>query len=190
MSNRTLIVYGTKFGQTAKIASRIRSLLAAHGHDVTLVRADALPRTFSLDAYDAIMVGASLLLGRYQRPVHRFVHDHRDAITRRPSAFFAVSGSAGSAFPEVREEARRRMESFLARTDWRPDRLASFAGAIVYTKYGPLLRWVMKRIARKEGRSTDTSQDHEYTDWTRVERFAEDFATLVKERGAAAAATG
>jgi menaquinone-dependent protoporphyrinogen IX oxidase len=34
---------------------------------------------------------------------------------------------------------------------------------------------VMKAIARREGGSTDTSHNTEYTDWTEVDRFAEAF---------------
>jgi menaquinone-dependent protoporphyrinogen oxidase len=33
----------------------------------------------------------------------------------------------------------------------------------------------MKRIAKREGGSTDTSHDHEYTDWDAVARFTNRF---------------
>jgi menaquinone-dependent protoporphyrinogen oxidase len=36
----------------------------------------------------------------------------------------------------------------------------------------------MKQISKKEGGSTDTSRDHEYTDWKSVERFAENFLVI------------
>ncbi len=49
---------------------------------------------------------------------------------------------------------------------------ASLPGAINYTKYSLLLKWYMKRASAKNGGSTDTSRDHEYTDWAEVERFA------------------
>lgn len=48
---------------------------------------------------------------------------------------------------------------------------ASFAGALLYQNYHPLLRWIMKRIARKAGGGTDTSRNYEYTDWGEVEAF-------------------
>ena len=37
----------------------------------------------------------------------------------------------------------------------------------------------MQRVARKAGLSTDTTRDHEFTDWNAVERFATEFANLV-----------
>ena len=35
-----------------------------------------------------------------------------------------------------------------------------------------MLRWYMKKASKMNGGSTDTSRDHEYTDWGQVERFA------------------
>jgi menaquinone-dependent protoporphyrinogen oxidase len=61
------------------------------------------------------------------------------------------------------------------------------AGAILYTKYNFLLRFVMKQIAKKAGASTETSQDYEYTDWVALDRFVEELAT---EFSRTAAATG
>jgi menaquinone-dependent protoporphyrinogen oxidase len=39
----------------------------------------------------------------------------------------------------------------------------------------------MKWISKREGGSTDTSRDHEYTDWVSVERFAEEFIAGIAE---------
>jgi len=38
------------------------------------------------------------------------------------------------------------------------------------------VRFVMKQIARKTGSPTDTSRDHELTDWAAVDRFAGELA--------------
>jgi menaquinone-dependent protoporphyrinogen oxidase len=55
-----------------------------------------------------------------------------------------------------------------------------FAGALAYTRYGFLLRWVMRRIARSRGgRDLDTSRDYVYTDLDSVRRFAEEFLASV-----------
>ncbi len=51
------------------------------------------------------------------------------------------------------------------------------AGALKYTQYNWFIRWVMKGIARKEGGSTDTSRDHEYTDWRQVAAYARRLST-------------
>jgi len=52
------------------------------------------------------------------------------------------------------------------------DDMEMIAGALKYTQYNFFIKWVMKGIARKEGGSTDTSRDHEYTDWEQVTAYA------------------
>ena len=64
------------------------------------------------------------------------------------------------------------LEAFSARTGWHPGRAVSFAGALPYTRYNPLLRFVMKRISH----TTDTSRDHDFTDWKAVRAFADAIA--------------
>jgi menaquinone-dependent protoporphyrinogen oxidase len=52
---------------------------------------------------------------------------------------------------------------------------------MAYTKYGPVLRWIMRQIAKRNGGPTDTTHDHEMTDWAHVTAFAERFATLLDQ---------
>jgi menaquinone-dependent protoporphyrinogen oxidase len=47
---------------------------------------------------------------------------------------------------------------------------------MAYTQYGPVLRWIAKFVSKRRGGPTDTSQDHEFTDWKAVDRFAERLA--------------
>jgi len=53
------------------------------------------------------------------------------------------------------------------------------AGALKYTQYDFFTRLLMKRIAKKEGRTTDTSRDYEYTDWNAVRQFVKEFVVRV-----------
>ena len=67
------------------------------------------------------------------------------------------------------------IDDFRAETGWRPKSTKAVAGALLYSKYNFLLRWIMKRISRQAGGTTDTSKDHEYTDWAALDRFVEEF---------------
>jgi menaquinone-dependent protoporphyrinogen oxidase len=49
------------------------------------------------------------------------------------------------------------------------------AGAVLYTQYPWLKKWMMKRIVGKAGGGTDTTRDYEYTDWNDLRRFANEF---------------
>jgi menaquinone-dependent protoporphyrinogen oxidase len=177
--SRILIVFASSYGQTAKIAGRLRETLVGVGCDVFLENAAEPMAALPLETFDGIVVGASVIARGHQPVIDRFVRAHRDRLNRMPSAFFSVSASAGSSRAEGRAAASRMLEKFLTSTDWQPRLSASIAGAINYTKYNPLLRWYMKRASRKNGGSTDTSHDHEYTDWAQVERFAADVAEMI-----------
>ena len=50
------------------------------------------------------------------------------------------------------------------------------AGALAYSRYPLPVKWLMKRIAKQAGQSTDTSQDYEYTDWKQVALYAKRLA--------------
>jgi menaquinone-dependent protoporphyrinogen oxidase len=172
---RVLIVYGTNEGQTARIAQYLARVVRGRGCIATSVdlRSVPVPR---LESYDAVIVGASLHAGKYQKQVRRFVRQYRTVLERLPSAFFSVSLTALDPTEAGREGVQRCLDEFSQETGWRPARVASFAGALPYTRYRFFTRWMMKAIVRSKGsRDLDTSRNYEYTDWNSVERFAEEF---------------
>ena len=176
---RILIVYGSTHGQTAKIGRHIGDLLGTLGRSITLADADALPPALDPRDFDGVIVGSSITWRRHQPAVLRFVRAHRDALSAKPSAFYSVSASAAGRTEEERDGARRCVNDFLRQTGWRPGVTATLGGAMAYTRYNPVLRWVTRHIAAKAGGPTDTSRDHELTDWAWVRRFVEDFALLL-----------
>lgn len=176
--SRLLIVYGTSEGQTRKIAGYIAGVAREMGIDADAADSAAGP-PLAVGRYDAVVVAGSVHVGRHQRSLVDFVRRNRVALQRRPTAFFSVSLAAtGSDLPG----ARRCADAFLRETGWRPGRTHLVAGALMYSRYGFITRWMMRRIARKAGGGTDTSRDYEYTDWPRlradVEAFLRDGAAI------------
>lgn len=168
-----LIVYGTHEGQTEKIADFIAQRLRAQNHNVDKMDA-ARPRPeFSADRYGVVIIGAPVRMAKYPRAVIDFVRANRTRLEQVRSAFFTVCMAAAATDYARRREAETWPARFFEETGWHPRHTAIFAGALRYRRYNWLLRWTMKRIAKSEGVSTDTSQDHEYTDWTAVTRFAD-----------------
>jgi menaquinone-dependent protoporphyrinogen oxidase len=178
-SRRILIAYATSYGQTAKIAGRMADLLMASGDSVTLVNAGNHPRDFHAGEFDGVIIGGSIIGGRHQRALVRFVRNHRAVLNALPSAFFSVSGSAASRLETERAKAQQFVDQFLALTGWHPDHTETIGGAMAYTKYNPFLRWLVKRTSKAAGGPTDTSRDHELTDWSQVERFVKAFIHTV-----------
>ncbi|WP_394739770.1 flavodoxin domain-containing protein [Natronococcus roseus] len=178
-----LVCYGTGEGQTAKIAARIDGALTARGHDATTVDASAIPPDLETEAFDAVLVGASVHAGKQQPAVREFVRANRDVLNAMPTAFFQVSLS--SAEERGAEQAAGYVETFLEETDWHPDRIGYFGGALRYSEYGFLKRQLMKLIASRtisELPDADDAGDVEFTDWAAVEAFAADVASFVEGR--------
>lgn len=177
-----LVVYGTGEGQTAKVASRIVEGIESRGHDATGLDVESLPDDFSLTAFDAVLVGSSIHVGKHHGDVREFVSENGAELANRPTAFFQLSLSSAVDDPERRAEAAEYVDSLLEELDWHPDRVGLFGGALRYSKYGFLKRLIMKRIARDATGDVDTSRDYEYTDWEEVEAFANDFAGFAEGR--------
>lgn len=175
MSN-VLVAYATTDGQTATIAERIASVLVEAGHDASLVDVQEQRPELSPGAFHAVVVAASLHHGTHQSAAERFVRDHRDALAPLPSAFVSVSLTAAKGTVEARETLEGIATDFFERTGWEADETRFVAGALRYSEYGPLTRFVLKHIARREGGDTDTSRDYEYTDWKELDQFVEAFA--------------
>jgi menaquinone-dependent protoporphyrinogen oxidase len=186
---RILIVYASHYGQTAKIGRHIADRLRASGATVLLSSVNDVPRLIPPASYDGVIIGASINFGRHPRSIRRFARANREVLQTTPSAFFSVSGAECSPDEVARATAQRYIENFRRETGWQPAMSESIAGAMAYTKYSPMMRWIMKRISQKEGGPADTTRDHEYTDWDQVGRFADRYSGTLNVPDVAVAAT-
>jgi menaquinone-dependent protoporphyrinogen oxidase len=170
-----LILFASVDGQTERIARRIGAVLDREGHDVVFKAEHEPGLTAALEAADAVIVGGGIRVGHHSKHLVKLVRDYRGSIAARPNAFFSVCLSAGG--PGAKPAAAAGyIDDFIRATGWQPRTIASFAGALLYTRYNPFIRFLMKLIMGANGGETDTSSDYEYTDWAAVERFARQFA--------------
>ena len=114
--SKILVVYGTAGGHTARVADRIAEVIRDRGHDVTVLDV-RYADDMTLAAYDAVVVGASIHMGKHVRRMVDFVREHREALTRMPAAFFSVSLAA------VDDGADLRDREHVLGLQRRPDRL-------------------------------------------------------------------
>ncbi|HLK16402.1 MAG TPA: flavodoxin domain-containing protein [Fimbriimonadaceae bacterium] len=178
---RVAIVYFSKYGQTAKIAERLRVALAAHGAQATTYqiagRSDYAG--IDLEAADGVVVGGPVFAGKLPKPLREWALRNTAKLNSRPLGVFTVSLNAADARPQAREGDRTVLHAFCDATQLYPKLSASFKGALSYSKYGPFMRWMMKRISASASGPTDTGQDYEMTDWAEVDAFAPEFVQLL-----------
>ena len=174
--SRLLILYGTTNGHTRKIAIALGETLGAEGYPSDVIDAQRIPRELDPATYDGVVVAASIHAGGYQRTVQRWVRRHAEQLNVVPSAFVSVCLGILERRPEPQQQVREIMNRFLQVTGWQPTATKTVPGALLYTQYDWLTRWLMKRIVAKAGGDTDTTRDYEYTDWDDLRTFAQEFA--------------
>ncbi len=176
-----LIIYGTTEGQTRKIASFVRDRVREREHEVTLIDSTDMPKGFDIGMFDAIIAAGSVHNGHHQASLFQFVRDHLEGLQAKPTAFISVSLSMASDDVADRLDATECASRFLDVAGWKPTVTHLVAGALRYTRYDFFKSWMLKMIAGSKGASTDTSKDHEFTDWRDLKAFVDAFLDQVSE---------
>lgn len=171
---RVLITYATEYGQTEKIAEHIAAGLRHKGVAVDMLSLSA-PATHppEVAGYDMVIIGAPIYAGKFPGVAIDWTRDHLASLGAIRTAFFSVSLNAADPRPEARQTDARMLKAFSEETGLIPQYAAPLIGAIQYRKYGLIKRWVLRKISASAGGPTDTSKNHELTDWDNVSKFAE-----------------
>ncbi|AWV43312.1 protoporphyrinogen oxidase [Hafnia alvei] len=172
---KILVLYSSRGGQTKAIASYIASTLS----ETTMCDVQDLAISMDIDLanYQAVVIGASVRYGHFQRALYQFTKTNAAQLNAMPSAFFAVNLTARK--PEKRTpQTNAYTRKFLLATPWQPKQCSVFAGALRYPRYGWLDKVMIKLIMKMTGGETDTTKEVEYTDWQDVGRFAQEFVRL------------
>jgi len=162
--------------------------LRAHGLKADLTDIGHPEKHIALTNYSAALLAASVHVGRHEREMVKFVKQHRSTLEALPTGFVsinlaeaAVERATGT--PEQRSKSaagvKKELTRFFTDTGWHPAYVKPVAGALRYSKYNPIKRFMMRQIAKATGADTDTSRDHEYTDWVGLDQFVEQFVSHV-----------
>lgn len=164
-----LIIYATTDGQTRKISRRLQEVIERQSHRVTVVPIEDAPR-LDLTAFDKIVIGASIRYGKHSPLITDFIKKNRAFLESRPNAFFSVNVVARK--PEKSTpEHNPYLQKFLNRIEWKPRKLAVFAGKIDYPSYRFFDRLMIRLIMWMTKGPTDPKAVVEFTDWGQVEAF-------------------
>jgi menaquinone-dependent protoporphyrinogen oxidase len=182
--NRLGVFYATREGQARKVAEHVQLALLARGLEASLHEVRDAESEAALARSEAVVIVGSVHLGKHEAELVEFIRSHRSALDAMPAAFLSVCGSQSAvehgATPEARaagsQQVANQLRTFAEATGWHPARVVPVAGALVYTHYNPLVRWVMKHTAKSDALPTDTSRDYEFTDWGAIDALATNLA--------------
>jgi menaquinone-dependent protoporphyrinogen oxidase len=183
-----LVVYATRTGLTRRIAECIAERIHALSQEVQVqgLRTEDLP---SLERYSAVVLVASVHLGRQVRSVVRFVRARRTELERLPTLFLSVTlartDAGGPPLPDEEQlEVRRAVEILetLAReTDWTPGTSVPIAGAMPKSP-GPLLRVLMRILGLPDAPAREVP----FSDRSAVNRVVDELVRAALARSSSA----
>ncbi|MGF1739267.1 menaquinone-dependent protoporphyrinogen IX dehydrogenase [Photobacterium satsumensis] len=172
---KVLLLHSSSDGQTVKILRHIEDTL---GEDCVCDLIDLNNATsVNFSDYSRVLIGASIRYGHLNKKLYQFIEKNLLALKQAKVGFFCVNLTArkeGKNTPETSVY----MKTFLKRSPWQPELQAVFAGALRYPRYSWFDRVMIQLIMRITGGETDTSKEVEYTDWQKVEAFADRFKTF------------
>jgi menaquinone-dependent protoporphyrinogen oxidase len=82
-----LVTYATRYGSTQEVAEAVAATLRERGLEVDI---QPMPEVRTLEGYDAVVLGTAIYMFRLHKDARRFLSRHREALTQRPIAMFAL----------------------------------------------------------------------------------------------------
>ncbi len=167
-----LILFASRDGQTQKIADAISQHMSESGLHVELKNIETSEP--QLSRYTSVLIGAPIRYGHHLKSIQRFIASNHGQLSALPNGFFSVNLTARKPEKQSREN-NRYMQKFLKKSAWQPGYCGALAGALLYSRYPWYDRLMIQLIMKITGGSTDTSVDIEYTDWDKVNAFAQGY---------------
>jgi menaquinone-dependent protoporphyrinogen oxidase len=168
---KILILYSSTDGHTIKICNRLQDVIEQNAHHVTLSAIEDV-RQVDLQAFDKIVIGASIRYGKHSKLIRNFINNNVQLLDSKPNAFFSVSIVARK--PNKNSpDTNPYLRTFLKQTVWRPKNLAVFAGKLDYPSYRFFDRLMIRLIMLITKGPTDPATVIEFTDWQAVTVFGQ-----------------
>ena len=169
-----IIIYSSTDGHTKIICEKIKNNFK-NINDISLV---SLRESVNLDLskFNQIIIGASIRYGKHSNDLYKFIEFNKKILEQKKTAFFSVNVVARK--PEKNSpQTNPYIKKFLKISNWKPDKVAVFAGKVDYPNYNFFDKYIIKLIMFITKGPIDTSQSYEFTDWSKVDSFAKDIGS-------------
>lgn len=128
MSASVLVAYASRYGSTQEVAEAVAATLRERGLEVDLQPMRDVRR---LEEYRGVVLGAPIFYARWHKDARRFLSRHREALTQRLVAIFAL-GPLGIEVKDM-QGARATLDRELVTLPW----LAPIALEVFVGRYDP-----------------------------------------------------
>ena len=166
-----LVIYSSTDGHTKTICERIKNFLSS-GNLVELFSIEDAKK-IDLSKFEKIIIGASIRYGKHSKELYNFIKLNKKILDQKKCAFFSVNVVARK-IEKNTPDTNPYIKKFLKISKWKPNKINVFAGKVDYPNYNLIDKYIIKFIMFITNGPTDTSQSHEFTDWSKVDDFSQE----------------
>lgn len=178
-----LLYYASHDGQSRRIAERIAARLAAAGIAVAPQDlAEVTPSAAELATVPLVAAVLAIRYGKHLPQSARLIAALRACPAPPPLALASVCLTARKAGKDT-AEGNVYLRKFIARNRLEPALATAIAGRLDYPRYGFFDRLAIRLIMLMTGGPTDPTATVEFTDWAKVDAFADRIAALHAQAG-------
>jgi menaquinone-dependent protoporphyrinogen oxidase len=159
VAHTVLVAYATMYGSTTEVAEAIASSLRTAGVDADVKLARDVKR---FDGYDAVVLGAPLIIHKLHRDARGFLSRHQKALGDLPVAVFALGPCKEPRNEEEWRDCSEQFDTVLAGLEW----LTPVAAELFGGRFDPAqLKFPLNKMAGSEPAS-------DARDWGAIDAWA------------------
>ncbi len=167
MAKSVLVAYATTYGSTEEVAEAVASTLRSSG---LVAEMKPARQVRTLDGYDAVVLGAPLIIHRLHKDARGFLNRHKKALIALPVAILVLGPCKEPRDEEEWQDCTAQFDKALAELDW----LDPVAAELFGGRFDPaLLKFPLNKMAGSEPAS-------DARDWIAIEAWAAGLAALLQ----------
>jgi len=183
---KTLIIYGTRYGATARTSEEIAKVLREEGFNVWVVNAKE-EKVDDISEYELIIVGSGMKIDRWTKEPEKFLKKFKKELTKKKVAVFVSSGVQAIYEYEGNTEAMERawkkyLEEKAEKYSLNPIAMTIFGGVLNFNKMGWMARKTVGQLWRKfeEAGFEKKNGVYDTRDWNAIRSWTKELARKVR----------
>ena len=184
-----LIVFATRYGSTALISKELASELEKQNVKTTIynLKDDKSDNWPSIDEYDGIIVGSSIMMGRWMKEPQKFMKNNKGKLAKK-NKILGIFVSCGKALEDYDEAIEKYLVNFKEKKGIPVDLYDTFGIIIDLTdpsKPGKITRATLFEMVKEHagsfGLKGDKNGMNEMINRDRLQKFSQQFVELMNK---------
>jgi menaquinone-dependent protoporphyrinogen oxidase len=184
---KALIVYGTRYGATAKTSEVIADALRQEGYGVKVVDAKK-EKVESLSESDLIIVGSGIQMGKWTGEAEDFIKKNQKELTAKKVALFVSCGGANplsegeKKIQEYETGKQKYLEDKVTEFNLNPIALGYFGGCYNFGKMSWFFKKTLSSIKPKleSAGYKESNNGYDLRDLNAIKAWAKEIAQMAK----------